>query len=74
MSKNVNIWVWLQNNKVIKVITCVDDGTIKIFDECDNLILKRTGLNKIQVKQIENNIVKYGAKKLNRQAGPFRYL
>jgi len=74
MSKNVNIWVWLQNNNIVKVISNADEGTIKIYDESDNLILKRTGLSKIQVKQIENNIIKYGEKKLNRPADAFRYL
>ena len=74
MLKNINIWIWLQNNNIIKVISNVDDGIIKIYDECNNLILKRTGLSKIQVKQIENNIVQYGAKKLNRHADAFRYL
>ena len=74
MNKNVNIWVWLQNNNIIKVITSVDDGIIKIYDECNNLILKRTGLSKILVKQIENNIKKYGAKQLHKHADAFRYL
>jgi len=74
MSKNVNIWICLQNNNIIKVISDADNGIIKIYDECNNLILKRTGLSRIQVKQIENNIVKYGAKKLSTHADAFRYL
>ncbi|UCH72370.1 MAG: hypothetical protein JSW62_02140 [Thermoplasmatales archaeon] len=73
-NKNENIWIWLQHGKIIKAISNANDGTIKIYDENDNLILKRTGLNKIQVKQIENNIIKYGAKKLNKHAEPFRFL
>ena len=73
-AKNVNIWVWIQNGRVIKAMSCVDDGIIKIYDENDNLILKRIGLTRIQVKQIENNILRYGAKKLSQHAGPFRYL
>jgi len=73
-TKNVNIWIWLQNGKIIKAISSVDDGTIKIYDEQDNLILKRTGLTKFQVKKIENNILKYGAKRLNQHAEPFRFL
>ena len=73
-NKKVNIWVWIQNNRVIKAISCVDEGTIKIYDENDNLILNRTGLTRIQVKQIENNILRYGAKKLSQHAGPFRFL
>jgi hypothetical protein len=73
-SKNVNIWIWLQNGEIIKAISCADEGTIRIYDENDNLILKRTGLNRLQVKQIENNILKYGAKRLDQRAEPFKFL
>jgi len=73
-TKNVNIWIWLQNSKIIKAISSVDDGTITIYDENDNLILVRTGLTKLQVKKIENNILRYGAKRLNQHAEPFRFL
>jgi ribosomal protein L1 len=73
-TKSVNIWIWLQNGKIIKAISSVDDGTIKIYDENDNLILVRIGLTKFQVKKIENNILKYGAKRLNQHAEPFRFL
>ena len=72
--KNVNIWIWLQNSRITKAILNIDDGTIKIYDENDNLILKRTGLNKLQVKQIEKTIIKYGAKKLDKHAEPFKFL
>ena len=72
--KNVNIWIWLQNGRLIKALSSPDDGTIKIYDENDNLILRRTGLNKFQVKQIEITIMKYGAKRLNKRAEPFKFL
>ena len=73
-SNNVHIWIWLQNGKLMKAITNVELGTIKIYDDNDNLILKRTGLNRIQVKQIEVTIKKYGAKKLSTHAEPFKFL
>jgi len=73
-TKSVNICIWLQNGKIIKAISSVDNGTIKIYDENDNLILKRIGLTRFQVKRIENNILKYGAKRLNQHAEPFRFL
>jgi len=73
-NNNKNIWIWLQNGKLVKAILCVDDGTLKIYDENDNLILRRTGLNKLQIKQIENTIIKYGAKKLSEHAEPFKFL
>lgn len=72
--KNANIWIWLQNGRLMKAISCVDDGTLKIYDQYDNLILKRTGLNKFQVKQVEKTIIKYGAKKISKHEGPFKFL
>jgi len=75
MSKNsINIWMWIQDGKIIKAITNMDEGSLKIYDEHDCLIMKRTGLNKLEVKEIENNIIKYGAKKINTTAEPFRFL
>jgi hypothetical protein len=73
-SNNVNIWIWLQNGKLMKAMSNAELGTIKIYDENDTLILKRTGLNKVQVKQIEKCIVKYGAKRLSKHAEPFKFL
>jgi len=72
--KNINIWIWLQNGRLVKAISCADDGTIRIYDEEDNLILKRTGLNPRQVKQIESLIIRYGARRLDKQAQPFKFL
>lgn len=73
-NSNINIWIWLQNNKLVKAILNKIEGTIRIYDEDDNLILKRTGLNKFQIKQIEICIIKYGAKKLDKHAEPFKFL
>ncbi len=71
---NINIWVWLQNGRIMKAISSIDNGTLKIYDENDKLILKRTGLNRLQIKQIENTIIKYGAKRLDKHAEPFKFL
>ena len=73
-NENVHIWIWLQNSKLMKAILNSDEGVIRIYDEDDNLVLKRTGLNKNQVQQIETCIVKYGAKKLDKHAEPFKFL
>lgn len=71
---NISIWIWLQNNRLMKAILNADDGILKIYDENDVLILKRTGLNKEQIKQIEICIIKYGAKKLDKHEEPFKFL
>lgn len=74
ISKNLNIWIWLQNGSIIKAIIRSEEGSIKIYDENDNLILKRTGLSRTKIKEIEETIIKYGAKKLNKHAEPFKFL
>jgi hypothetical protein len=74
VTKTKNIWIWIQNGRLIKAILCEGDGTLKIYDENDKLILKRTGLKKSQIKQIEITIIKYGAKRLDQHAEPFRFL
>jgi hypothetical protein len=75
MTKNgQNIWLWLQSGIVTKAILNFDEGTIKIYDENDNLILKRTGLSRFQIKQVEDTIIKYGAKRLDKHAEPFKFL
>ena len=75
MNKNPrNIWFWIQNGEVYKSVSSPEDGTIFVYNQQDKLILKRAGLSKIQVKQIEENIIKYGAKKLQTNAKPFRFL
>jgi hypothetical protein len=73
-NQNVNIWIWIQNGKLMKAILNEEDGILRIFDEHDTLILKRTGLNKIQIKQIESCIIRYGAKKLDKHSEPFKFL
>jgi len=73
-TENVHIWIWLQNNKIMKAILNTDEGILRIFDENDQLILKRTGLNKVLVKKIEECIIKYGAKRLDKHAEPFKFL
>lgn len=74
VKEKANIWIWLQNGEIYKAISNVENGTIQVYDEQDNLVMKRTGLTQIQVKQIEHIILKYGAKKLDQHAEPFKFL
>lgn len=72
--KDTHIWIWIENGKILKAISSVEEGTLRIYDENDCLIMKRTGLNRYQVKEIEINLIIYGAKRLNKQAEPFKFL
>ena len=72
--KDTHIWIWIENGKILKAISSVEEGTLRIYDENDYLIMKRTGLNRYQVKEIEINLIIYGAKRLSKQAEPFKFL
>ena len=74
IKKNSHIWIWLENGKILKAISCIEDGTVRIYNENDQLIMKRAGLSKFQVKQIEICLQKYGAKSLSKHAEPFKFL
>ena len=73
-AKDIKIWIWVQNNRILKAISNKETGTISIFDECDNVILRRTGLTKQQVKTIELIFATYGMKKIGDRKEPFTYL
>lgn len=74
MTNNTHIWIWLQNRNIMKAILDTEEGILRIFDENDNLVLKRTGLNKQLIKQIEVYIIRYGARRLDAHEEPFKFL
>jgi hypothetical protein len=51
-AKDIKIWIWVQNTRIFKAISNKESGTITIYDEFDNIVLRRTGLSKQQVKTI----------------------
>jgi len=72
--KDIKIWIWVQNNRILKAISNKESGTISIYDECDNIILRRTGLTRQQVKSIELIFAAYVLKKIGDRKEPFTYL
>ena len=73
-TKDIKIWIWVQNNRILKAISNKESGTISIYDECDNIILRRTGLTRQQVKTIELIFATYNLKRINDHKEPFTYL
>ncbi len=74
MSKaNVRIWIWVQNNRLLKAISNKETGTLTIYNENDEILLRRTGLTKAQVKKIEIYLTNYGLKKVDENQEPFTY-
>jgi len=74
MNKNIKIWIWIQNNRLLKAISNQDTGTLTIYDERDNILLKRTGLTRQQAKKIEICLSKHGIKKIDDHREPITYL
>ncbi len=73
-TKDVKIWIWVQHNRILKAISNQEAGTLTIYDECDNIILRRTGLSKQQVKTIELIFATYNLKRIGDHKEPFTYL
>ena len=64
----------MQNNRLIKAVLNQNTGTLTIYDEYDNVILRRMGLTKQQIKNIEIVFSKYCIKSIGDSREPFTYL
>ena len=73
-TKGIKIWIWVQNNRILKAISNRESGTISIYDEYDNILLRRTGLSRQQVKTIELIFATYALNKIGDHKEPFTYL
>jgi hypothetical protein len=73
-TKDVKIWIWVQHNRILKAISNKETGTLTIYDECDNIILRRTGLSKQQIKTFELIFATYNLKRIDDPKEPFTYL
>jgi hypothetical protein len=73
-TKGVKIWIWVQNNRILKAISNQEAGTLTIYDDCDTIILRRTGLSKQQIKTIEIIFATYNLKRIDDRKEPFTYL
>jgi len=73
-NKAIKIWFWVQNNRILKAVSNLEAGTLTIYDDYDNIILRRTGLTRLQIKAIEYILSTYRFKRLDDHQEPFNYL
>jgi hypothetical protein len=73
-TKDIKIWIWVQHNGILKAISNKEAGTLTIYDECDNIILRRTGLSKQQIRAFELIFTAYNLKRIDDHKEPFTYL
>jgi len=74
VKKNAKIWIWVQSNRLLKAVSNQNTGTLTIYDEYDNVLLRRTGLTKQQIKNIEIIFSSHCIKKVGDHREPFTYL
>ena len=55
-TKTSKIWIWIQNNRLLKAVSNQNTGTLTIYDEFDKILFRRTGLNKQQIKKAVEKI------------------
>jgi hypothetical protein len=73
-TKTSKIWIWLQNNRLLKAVSNQKTGTLTIYDEFDKILFRRTGLNKQQIKKLEVIFSNHCIKNVGGHKEPFTYL
>ena len=65
LSNDVIAWMWVQDEKLLKAIYHKNKKTLIIFDEEDNIILKRVGVEASHIKKIELIFLSKGAQRMD---------
>jgi hypothetical protein len=73
-TKNLRIWIWLQDNTVNKAVYNPADRTFIVYNQYDEIIMKRTGITSEQLTALEILFAHLGAKRLDGHKEPFTYL
>ena len=51
--------------KIFKFISNKNKGIIKVYDENDKILMKKTNLTKEQIEKVEDSFLDFVAKKIN---------
>ena len=65
LSNDVIAWMWVQDEKLLKAVYHKNKKTLIIFDEEDNIILKRVGVEASHIKKIELIFLTKGAQRMD---------
>lgn len=71
---SIKIWIWVQNYRILKAISNHEAGTLTIYDEDHNILIRRIGLSKQQVKALEALLTTFNVKRLDDHKEPYTYL
>ena len=72
--KNTKIWIWTEDNKLFKAVYSSSDECLTIYNECDEILIRRKQVTPDQMKAIELVFSKKGAKRIDHRKEPFTYI
>jgi hypothetical protein len=73
-NKNTRVWIWMEEYAVQKAVYNPGNRTLIVYNEQDEIILKRTGISLKQLPSLEALFFHFGAKRIDGQKEPFTYL
>jgi hypothetical protein len=73
-NKTTHVWIWMQENCLHKAVYSVNDQTLIVYNEREEIILKRNGVTPEQFLRLEALFISIGAKRLDGHKEPFTYL
>jgi hypothetical protein len=59
-------FIWIYNKIIYKAVIHVEEGILIIYFEhkgIDEILFRRTGLSLMDIRKIEDNIIKFGIRK-----------
>jgi len=73
-SSTKHIWVWMQDDRLHKAVYTVNDQLLIVYNDRDEVLLKRKGVSPEQFLRIEALFMSMGARRLDGHKAPFTYL
>ncbi len=68
------IWIWIEGNNLFKAVYNSSDGCLTIYNECDEILIRKKQVTPDQMKTIETVFSKKGAKRIDHCNEPYTYI
>ncbi len=72
--KDSKIWIWTENNKLFKAVYGSSEGCLTIYNECDEILIRRKHVTPYQMNAIEIVFSRKDAKRIDNCKEPFTYV
>jgi hypothetical protein len=69
--KNKRIWIWMQENNLHKAMYNFSEQILIVYNERDEIVLKRKGITPAQFAKLETIFVSIGARRIDNRKEPF---